>query len=313
MSQVHFSEIMAAADAGGYAVGYFESWNLESLLAVADAATSMCSPVILGFSGLYLPSAEVQKKERLRVYATLGAALCDSLPVPACLVYNESPDMDWVLEAIRVGFDLVMYTDETLDLREQQRRVRQVVDQAHQRLTCIEGEVMCLPGVNGVLSAPPGDLRLTDPEIARAFVENTGVDALAVNVGQVHVHGRCRVQLNLRRLERLREIVPVPLVLHGATSVEERDLSEAVQLGVRKINVGSALKTAYFEALREACGAIDGDYNPYEVLGSGLSTDVLAAGRSAMTAKVEDYMVLFGSAGKASQSPGAAKSRRTLA
>jgi fructose/tagatose bisphosphate aldolase len=291
--------MMAAAEAGGYAVGYFESWNMESLFAVADAATTMRSPVILGFSGIHLPAAEHEKKERLKVCAMMGTALCRSLPVPACLVFNESPHMDWVLEGIRVGFDLVMYSDETLSLDEQQFRVRRVVEQARPMSVAVEGEITALPGVNGILTAPPGDLRLTDPLMARAFVESTGVDALAVNVGQVHVHGRSHVQLNFKTLERLWETVPVPLVLHGATSVSDEDLAEAIRLGVRKINVGSALKRVYFEGLREACRAVDGQYNPYEVLGSGLGTDVLAAGRYAMTAKVEQYMRLFGSAGKA--------------
>ncbi|MFN7999186.1 MAG: class II fructose-bisphosphate aldolase [Bryobacteraceae bacterium] len=299
MPQVQFKEMMEAAEAGRYAVGYFESWNMESLFAVADAATAMRSPVILGFSGIHLPAAEQDKKERLRVCANLGTALCRSLPVPACLVFNESPHMDWVLEGIRVGFDMVMYTDETLSLPEQQLRVRRVVEQANPTSVAVEGEMTSLPGVNGVLTAPPGDLRLTDPEMARDFVECTGVDALAVNIGQVHVHGRRQVQLNFGTLERLRQTVPVPLVLHGATSVSDADLAEAVRLGVRKINVGSALKTVYFEGLRRACRAVDGQYNPYEVLGSGSETDVLAAGRHAMTAKVEHYMRVFGSAGKA--------------
>jgi fructose/tagatose bisphosphate aldolase len=298
MPQVQFAEMMAAAEFGGYAVGYFESWNLESLLAVADAATTMRSPVILGFSGIHLPSTEPEK-DRLRVFASLAAAVCQSLPVPACLVFNESPYLDWVLEATRVGFDIVMYTDETLSLDEQQRRVRQVVEEAHSHSVAVEGEMTSLPGVSGLLTVPPGDLRLTDPAAARAFVESTGVDALAVNVGQAHVHGRSRVHLDLSVIDILRQTVPVPLVLHGATSVADEDLAEAIRLGIRKINVGSALKKAYFEALRDACVVVDGQYNPYEVLGSGLEADVLAAGRCAMTTQVEQYMRLFGSAEKA--------------
>jgi ketose-bisphosphate aldolase len=299
MPQVRFPEMMAAAEAAGYAVGYFESWNLESLFAVADAATTMRSPVILGFSGIHLPSAEGDNRQRLRVCAALGVALCRSLPVPACLLFNESPHLDWVLEAVESDFDVVMYTDETLSLDEQQRRVRQVVEKARETSVAVEGELAALPGVNGALSTLPDDRRLTDPDMARRFVGYTGVNALAVNVGQVHVHGRSRVSLDLRRLEQLRKMVPVPLVLHGATSVYDDDLAEAVRLGVKKINVGSALKRVYFETVRDACRAVDGEYNPYKVVGSGLSADVLAAGRRAITAKVEQYMRLFGSAGKA--------------
>src|ERR1700676_1662021 len=175
MPHVRFKELMTAAEAGGYAVGYFESWNMESLFVVADAAASMRLPVILGFSGIHLPLAESGKKERLRACAMMGTALCESLPVPSCLLFNESPHLDWVLEAIETGFDLVMYTDEAIALGELERRAGQVV--------AVEAEMMTLAGVAGRLAAAPADLRLTDPQSARAFVERTGVDALAVNAG----------------------------------------------------------------------------------------------------------------------------------
>jgi fructose/tagatose bisphosphate aldolase len=87
--------------------------------------------------------------------------------------------------------------------------------------------------------------------------------------------------------------------LHGGTSIYRRDLLEAIRLGVRKINIGSVLKTSYFEAVRNACQKVDSEYNPYEVVGSGLEKDVLAAGRAALKKTVEDLMLLAGSAGKA--------------
>jgi len=204
MPRVPFTELMTAAEAGGYAVGYFESWNMESLFAVADAAVSMRSPVILGFSGIHFPIAESGNKGYLNVCAKMGTALCESLPVPACLLFNESPHLDWVLEAIQAGFDLVMYTDDTLALDELERRVRLVVETAHAKSVAVEAEMMALAGVSGGLAEAPENFRLTDPQAARAFVGRTGVDALAVNVGQAHLHGRSRVRLDLARcLQRL--------------------------------------------------------------------------------------------------------------
>jgi fructose-bisphosphate aldolase class II len=125
-----------------------------------------------------------------------------------------------------------------------------------------------------------------------------GVDAYAVNIGQAHLDGRSEVRLNLDRLAELRKVVPVPLVLHGATSVSQSDLKEAIRLGVRKINVGSILKRTYFEAIRRACLEVGEGYNPYEVAGSGLERDVLTAGRIAMQKTVQKLMSLFGSAGR---------------
>ena len=137
------------------------------------------------------------------------------------------------------------------------------------------------------------DLHFTDSAQARAFVERTGVDALAVNVGQAHLHGRSEVRLNLSRLAELKAAVPVPLVLHGASSVRWSDLKEATRLGVRKINVGSILKQSYFETMRRACMKVGDDYNPYDVVGSGLDSDVLAIKRVALQKTVEDLMHLF--------------------
>ena len=299
MPLVPFKELMADAERGQYAVGYFENWDLESVLAVADAAEAVDSPVLLGFSGIYLPHAVRGRKERLRIYAALGEETCRNLSVPACLVFNESSNLDWVLEAIDLGFGLVMFSDEALSFEEHQERVCRVVEKAHRASVAVEGEMTSLPGVSGNLSAQPEDLRLTEPTSAFAFVTSTGIDAFAVNVGQVHLHGRSEVRLSLSRVAELRNAVPVPLVLHGASSVRRADLTESIRLGVRKINVGSMLKRCYFEALQDACGQISGDYNPYEVVGSGLDNDVLAAARGALHKTVEDLMHLFGSAGKA--------------
>jgi len=299
MPIVSFQDLMREAESGQYGVGYFESWNLESLLAVADAAIAKRSPVILGYSGIHLPHIEQGPNERLRVYAELGNELCRQLPVAACLLFNESPHYDWVMKAIEVGFGLVMFTDENLAASDQQNKVRQVVERAHAAGVAVEGEMMSLPGVNGQLAALPGDLRLTDPNLARSFVEQTGIDALAVNIGQAHVHGRRELPLNLSRLAELRQAVSIPLVLHGASSIDRRHLQQALKLGIRKINVGSILKRVFFEAVRNGSVKVAGDYSPYDVVGSGLESDVLAAGRDAVRKTVEELMGLFGSAGKA--------------
>ena len=300
MPLTSFGELMTDAQRGGYAVGYFESWNLESLLAVCDAAEATHSPVLLGFSGIYLTHPARVVHEPISLYATLGLEAIRGLSVPACLVFNESPNLEWVLDAIRNGFGLVMFSDETLDYNAQVRRVRQVVQSAHEVGVAVEGEATALPGVGGELTALPDDLHLTDPEHARDFIERTGVDAFAVNVGQAHLHGRKRVRLNLTRLTELKQAVKVPMVLHGATSVDRHDLQEAIRLGVSKINLGSALKRTYFDALRQATDQTGDDYNPYDVIGSGLAEDVLTTARLALQKTVEDWMRLFGSERKAS-------------
>jgi len=300
MPLASFHDLMTDAERGRYAVGYFESWNLESLLAVADAAETMRSPVILGFSGIYLPHAKRRVRDRLEPYAAMGLEVCRGLSVPACLLFNESPHMSWVNAALDAGFNLVMFCDDRLSAGQRMAEIRDLVGRGHRLGAAVEAELEALAGVGGDLAAADGPehAQLTDPDEARIFVQRTGVDALAVNCGQVHLHGRRTVRLDFDVLRRLGDI-GIPLVLHGASSVDPADLHAAADHGVRKINVGSRLKQAYFEALRAACAEVIASTNPYEVLGSGLDADVLVAGRIAMQREVERFMALFGSAGKA--------------
>jgi fructose/tagatose bisphosphate aldolase len=299
MSLIGFRELIDEAEGGRYAVGYFESWNLESLLAVADAAERTNSPVILGFSGIYLPSPDRRVADPLGVLEAMAREVASGLSVPACLLFNESPYLEAVFEAIDLGFGLVMYTDDGLAPALIEERMASVVAHAHAKNVSVEGEMAPLEGVGGGLQSVPDDPRLTDHEAARGFVERTGIDALAVNIGQAHVHGRATVRLDLERLAQLRRKVPIPLVLHGASSIDRDDLKAAIGLGIRKINVGSVLKQAFFRAVRRACLVVDDTYNPYEVIGSGLEADILVQGRLAMQDVVEAYMRLFGSGGTA--------------
>jgi ketose-bisphosphate aldolase len=298
MPLVTFQELMSDAERRKYAVGYFESWNLESLRAVADAAEALRSPVLLGFSGIYLHHPRRRVQEPLSVYAALGTETCRRLKTPASLVFNESPHFERVLEAIELGFGLVMFSDETLGSIEQSERVADICVKAHRAGLAVEGEIGSLPGVDGRLRRPPEKTPLTDPSEARRFVESTGIDALAVNVGQVHVHGRTEVRLDLKQLTTLKQSVPVPLVLHGGSSVCRDDMKAAIQLGVRKINISSVMKRSYLEVLRSSLHQLDDGYNPYEVMGSGLDADVLTRARVVLQGVVEDLMRLFGSAGR---------------
>jgi len=294
-----FNELMERAKRGRYAVGYFESWNLESLYAVADAAEATRSPVILGFSGIYLPHPDRVVHERLEDLACLGRSVAEGMSVPTCLLFNESPAMDWVRNAIDLGFQAVMFTDEARSPAEQTRCVADVVRRAHAKGVAVEAELTPLPGAAGQYVTQNAATHLTDVRQAVEFVQATGVDALAVDIGQEHVHGRYEVRLDLEHLGRLAEALSLPMVLHGASSVARQDISAAARKGIQKINVGSILKRTFFEAVKSVCEETPADYSPYDVIGSGLVDDVLTAGRQAMRTVVEDFMELFGSAAQA--------------
>jgi fructose/tagatose bisphosphate aldolase len=300
MAITPFKELLSDAARGGYAVGYFECWDLESLLAVADAAEQMRSPVILGYSGIYLPHPQRRVHDPLEVLAAMGLETCRRVSVPTCLLFNESPNFDWVLSAIECGFQAVMYSDDSVSELERIERIRSLVWAARRNSVSVEAEVSALHGVGGDLeSIEDNRIELTDLESAKTFIEETGVDALAVNVGQVHLHGRRKVRLDLDLLKRLADALPVPLVLHGASSVFREDLQKAVLLGARKVNVGSLLKRVYLDELRNACGQVDEPCNYYEAIGSGLAKDVLTRGRIALQSAVANFIKLLGSDGKA--------------
>ena len=186
-----------------------------------------------------------------------------------------------------------MFSDPDLSFEDERDRVRQVAAKAHASSVAVEGELKLSRECSFGVSSVPEDLHLTDPKQARDFVEYTGIDSLGVNIGQVHVHGRREIHLDLTRLAALRKEIPVPLALHGGTSISAGDVSEAINLGIRKINLGSILKKSYFDGLRAACAQNDGDYNPYEIVGSGTEKDVLAAARSSLRKTVEHFMSVY--------------------
>jgi len=299
MPFVPFKELMDDAKDRQYAVGYFESWNLESLLAVCDAAEAMKSPVIIGFSGIDLPRYERVVKNTLSIYATLVKEACSKLSVPVCTIFNESPYFNLVMESIDYKFGLVMLTNDEISFEEQIKQIKMVVNKAHANSVAVEGEIEAPSGLGESLSSIPKEINITNIDSAKSFTERTGIDSFAVNIGQVHTIGDEKAHLNFSHLKKLKEIISVPLVLHGASSVHSTDIIEAIKLGIRKINVGKILKQTYFEALKSEIVKINNDYDPYKVVGSGLDSDVLNSARIELQKEIEELMKLFGSKGKA--------------
>ncbi|HSZ59912.1 MAG TPA: class II fructose-bisphosphate aldolase [Tepidisphaeraceae bacterium] len=288
-------EIVVRARREGYAIGYFESWNLEALQGVVDAAEQMRSPTILGFNGEFLSGRERAASERLELYAALGRAACASATVPCGLIFNECADDQWIERAGSAGFNLVMPANPKLPFAEYVAWVRLVVRRAHAIGVGVEAEVGELPSGTSGLSDHAGTK--TDPERAEGFVEATGVDLLAVSVGNVHVLIEGEQGLDLDRLEAIGRRVAVPLVLHGGSGIVASDLQAAIRMGVAKVNYGTYLKQRYLAAVRGALGA--GETNPHELLGMGGRRDVMVAGRVAVRDAVLERIGLLGCCGKA--------------
>jgi ketose-bisphosphate aldolase len=288
-------DIVVRARSAGSAVGYFESWNLESLQGVLDAVQQTRSPTILGFNGEFLSRPGRVATERLEIYAAMGRSACASATTPCGLIFNECQDDRWIAEAIDAGFNLVMPVNPKLAFDQYVSWVRSVVKRAHEKGVGVEAEIGELPG--GTSGVPDDAGAATDPELAERFVEATGVDLLAVSVGNVHVLIEGEQGLDLDRLEAIRKRVAVPLVLHGGSGIAPNDLQAAIQLGVAKVNYGTYVKQRYLAAVRAALAASES--NPHELLGMGGRRDVMVAGRQAVRDAVLERIGLLGCAGKA--------------
>ena len=285
---------MQQARKGQYALGYFESWNLESLQGVIDAAEETSSPIIVGFNGEFLSSPNRTVVENLSWYAALGRAAAEATRVPCGLIFNECARDDWVEQAIDVGFNLVMPADTTATYEDYTVRVKRLTAYAHAAGAAVEAELGELPFGGGGDGHADGST--TDPVMVAEFVQETGIDLLAVSAGNVHVKLEGRQGLDLELLQEIVASVPVPLVLHGGTGIASDDLREAIRLGVNKVNYGTYLKQAYLAAVREALDTDEA--NPHELLGMGGRDDVMAAGRTAVKNAVLARIDLLGCVGK---------------
>lgn len=276
-----------------YALGYFESWDIASLQGTIDAAEQTRSPIIIGFNGEFLSDPERRARERLDWYAALGRAAAESARVPCGLIFNECPDDSWVRDAIRLGFNLVMPVVGASNPSDFPKRVREIVKAAHAGGVAVEAELGLLPhGPTG----EPGSL--TNPSAAAEFVAATGVDLLAVSVGNVHIATSGAPGLDLDRLGTLANALTVPLVLHGGTGVSAGDLRAAIALGVAKVNFGTYLKMAYLDAWRRALPPTNTN-DPHALLGRGGADDLLIACREAVRDAVLQRIESLGCCGRA--------------
>jgi ketose-bisphosphate aldolase len=288
-------EMMRRASDGAYAVGYFESWNLESLQGVIDAAEETRSPVIIGFNGEFLSRPGRLATERISCYGALGKAAAEAASVPCGLIFNECAQDDSVRAAIDSGFNLVMPDDPEAPYDERVARVAELTRYAHEHGVAVEAEVGELPcGASGEVEEGGA---MTDPGRAARFIQATGIDLLSISIGNIHVLVQGERGLDLDRLARIREQVEVPIGLHGGTGIKAESLRQAISMGVTKVAYGTYLKQRYLADVRRALNADDA--NPHKLLGCGGPEDVMVAARLAVRDAVLERVELLGCCGRA--------------
>ncbi len=289
--------LFAAALAGRYSLGYFESWNLESLQGVIDAAEQTRSPVIIGFNGEFMTGPDRLAGDRIEWYGAIGRRAAELASVPCGVTFNECPSDVHVWQAVMSGFNLVMLEDPAAPHEEMTRRIARLVPFAHAHGVAVEAELGELPNASSGI-VEEAHASTTDPVQAAWFVRETGVDLLSVSVGNVHVLAQGERELDLDLLAELHRRTGTPLGLHGGTGIALASLKEAVRLGVTKVAFGTYLKQRYLAAVRTALGS--DVKNPHKLLGMGGPEDVLVAGRRAVCEAVLERMEVLGCFGRAS-------------
>ena len=290
---------MSHALDNGYAVGYFEAWNMESVLAVIDAAEQTSSPVIIGFGGQFLGSRKRKIKENIYHYGHLGRAVAAQSKAPVALLLNEAYDVSLLVNGLVAGFNAIMFEPQGMPFDEFIEVNKYLVRTAHYLGGDVEAEVGQLPDSDISTNTINGGKK-TDVEEAVYFVKQTGVDALAVAVGNVHLLENKKAELDFGLIEQLKKRIKVPLVLHGGTGISTDDLKEAVKLGMCKVNVGTILKRAYLDYIETYLKKHDvSRMDPHNVIGRGGPEDVLCGAREAITHVVRDFMKNLGCENKA--------------
>ena len=305
MPLVTSRQILQPARKRGYAVGAFNTSNLETTQAILAAAVAQHAPVI------------IQTTESAIAYAGMDVLLAmiktmaRHAPIPVAVHLDHGKHPAVVREGIRKGYTSVMIDASHLPLRQNIRAVRGIVRSAHQRGISVEAELGRIPGTEDIITS--ARQLLTDPAEAETFAKETRCDALAVAIGTAHglVKSKGRPRLDFARLQEIAASVPLPLVLHGASHVDSRTIAlanrygarlrhaqgipdsqvrRAVRLGISKINIDSDLRITFDAAVRKFLHSHPQAYDPREILG---------AATEAMQDVVERKIRLLGSAGRA--------------
>ncbi|NMB26348.1 MAG: class II fructose-bisphosphate aldolase [Firmicutes bacterium] len=231
MAIVTLKEILDRADAGKYAVGSFNVINYESVRGILDAAEATRSPVILAIAQVQLADVDFSSIMNIIVHEAKRAT------VPVAVHLDHGLDFETVKQAIELGCSSVMFDGSTLSLEENIRQTRAVVEYAHARNVSVEGEVGEM-GVEGTSECSEDDvvIDMTDVASAKRFVDETGVDALAVAFGTVHGIMRSEPDLNLGLLAELHRSLNTHLVVHGGSGLVFEDYRNMIERGIRKIN-----------------------------------------------------------------------------
>lgn len=286
MPFVDMKDILQHAYRHNYAVGAFDLVSLDFLQGIMDAAERCRASVILNLAESHFKYFDFN----LIMPAVEAAARRASVPVAIHLDHGTS--LESAMRAINQGCNGIMVDASSTPFFDNIQHTRAMVDMAHACGVPVEGKLGYIPNVEDEESqAHPGGITYTTVAEARAYVEKTGIDFLAVSIGTVHGHIRGKPKLDWQRLKQINEALGIPLVIHGGTGLSGDQFRRLIGNGVAKINYYTALSDVAAKLIRKNTRADNA--NGY----TGLMENICAT----IAAEAERCMRLWGSAGRAAE------------
>ena len=282
---IGLTSLLENAQKGHYAVGSFSCINAETVQTIAETASGLRSPVIMMAAPIEMEL--IGPRLLVKIAEEVASQFFD---VPVCLHVDHADDPEVLRECIEAGFPSIMIDASKHNYEENVRLTKLVVEMAHLKGITVEGELGAVGRVDDATFEGGGKTSLTDVDQAADFVKRTGIDALAVAIGNAHGIYRQQPELDLELLQAIRDAVDVPIVLHGGSGTPDEQLRRAIEIGITKVNVGSELCRAYLNATVQAVEKSSGKV---------WYSDIFKDAKAAYAEVAAMWMRKLGSAGKA--------------
>ena len=261
MPLVTSEQILKDAQKGGYAVGAFNVENMEMIQAAVEAAEELRAPIMLQTT----PSTV--KYASLEQFFANVKALADKATVPVAMHLDHGNSFDLAMQALRVGYTSIMIDGSQEPFEENIALTKKVVEVARPNGIPVEAELGKVGGKEDDLEVK--DAGYTDPLEAKEFVTRTGISALAVAIGTAHGFYEGTPKLDVERLKRIREVVDIPLVLHGASGLSDEDVIECIKEGICKVNFATELRVAFSKGVKSVLNEHPETFDPKAYLKVG--------------------------------------------
>lgn len=278
---VNMRDLLKDAQKGNYAVGSFSVANMEMVLGVLKAAEELNAPVILQIAEVRL------KQSPLELIGPLMVAAAKNAKTPVAVHFDHGKTKEKINQALELGFTSVMFDGSHLPLEENISQTLDIIKAAREYGAAVEAEIGCVGGSED--GSEDIAINCTKPEDAVRFAEETGVDALAIAIGNAHGNYKSTPKLRFDILEECARLVSAPLVLHGGTGINPEDFVKCSKTGIKKINIA----TATFDSVENSVHTC---YNENKIKGY---YDLQAAEVAGAYENAKRHILIFGTDNKA--------------